>query len=333
MKNYVIVLLLITFTACENSDPSIGTVENIVFDQQILNGNIITAIEVGQNGEVWVGAWENKLIKIKDGETVTTDSLNSSFNERYIRKILVDKNNNLWVVGQKLWCLENGVWRNELSGKNVWAISKDNLGNIWASGGYSGNSFLARFSNKNWEFIDDTNDLFRNYLINDFNFGENGNAILALQGKYVSDSRIGTYNQTGLALGNSVGLYWWKMILNGKDNVVYGTVDYMLSSALIPRQAVYRITPENVAAIDPAEFTNRMYTVSNPVLDSQGKFWIAFNFSEDIEEKCILACYDGATWSKVNINNTAGRINVVAIEQTDKIWLGTDNGVIKLAKN
>ena len=92
---------IITSVSCDkNMDDEYN--DNDIFElgspQKILDGYVVQAIDFDSKGNVWIGTFNQGLVRYNAKETVIFNSDNSAISKDFvIWDIAVDKNDNVWI--------------------------------------------------------------------------------------------------------------------------------------------------------------------------------------------------------------------------------------------
>lgn len=317
--------LFIFIYSCENSDDTPGNV-NTDFSHKILEGYFVTSIAFDKQGNAWIGAFKQGLIKYNHGEVTVYNSSNSLLpDSSVIYDIAVDSKDNIWIGceglikfdGTGFTCFNSQ--NSEIPEDFVVSIAIDSKDNIWFTSCRFRQGGVVHYDGTNWTvYTHDNSDLPVN-SVRSIAIDNNDNVWLALS-EIVNDSylvKISDSNWT-IYTSNELGFspYYFGNIQVNSKNQLCGAIDYTLSS-IISNQGpqVFIFDGETTEQLQYDSISN----IRSIAIDQEDNIW------------CIgydaYAIYNGESWT---IDDSSfSDVGVFAIEQSpDKsIWIGTGDGI------
>ena len=353
----------ITCMTADGNTMWIGTSNNGLF-QADLNGNIIrsftentglasnnvTCIAVDKKGYKWIGSdygiskfdeYKWQIFTTSDGliankiYCITIDSLNkkwigtssgiivynditwTTFSKSIARSISIDSGGNKWIASNEsvLYLTDSSEKKygflDGLPGAGIKKITIDKKGVVWGIGFMGA---YVKFQNNNWTFLRgeiadggfDNSDLVADL---------NDNIWIALNDSYyggmqkingTSDTYYHTKN--GLTSNNVT-----TCAIDSKGNLWYGTSDN--GAGKFDGNTWYSF-PFITGIAGPEIYTRSIS------IDKQNTKWIG-TVNNGIFR------FDGNSWSSYSTSNglTSNHINVVAVDEQNILWLGSNNGV------
>ena len=159
-----------------NSDTLINKLSEKLYSESLIafarnNSSTISSIDEDKNGNLWLGTWDEGLIKFNKADEsweriYATENQNNELSSNRIVDVLVDSENVIWVgtFGKGInriknhQLIENIEFEyftfnrnnlNSLSSNNVISIFEDSFGNIWiGTFGYGMNKLPANERNR-----------------------------------------------------------------------------------------------------------------------------------------------------------------------------------------
>lgn len=150
MRVFVFILsITLFFTACEKYSDDNGTTVDIPripgnpdtnFDQQILEGYFVIAIDFDSQGNAWIGTFDQGLIKYNSNETILYNSSNSVLPDGLvIWDVAVDGQDRVWIGSNDYGIIEfdglDFIFHNSQNSAIpedfIYSIAADSKDNIW----------------------------------------------------------------------------------------------------------------------------------------------------------------------------------------------------------
>ena len=341
MKKTILILSLLFFSifivcvSCEGDITSPGRDVTIKISDHILAGYFVTAISFDSKETAWIGTFKQGLIKYDGRATIYNSSTSGFPDSTVIRDIEIDNNDNVWIatdVGlikydRKDFYLYN-TSNSPIPEDIVWAIAVDQDNVLWFASCRFRQGGLVRFDGENWMLYTPENSVMPSNSVWDVAV-DSGNNIWLIMSEIVGNGCIIKIsgNDWKIYDKNDMGFapYYFGDLTVDKDNKIYASIDYMLSSQ-------YNMTRPNIIGYDGSK-----WEINNPV-DEKGESLgyvgkITTDLYENIwaslhgRENVSLAVYNGQKWVYSNLNIPINSGSEIAVDKSNRVWIGTGNGI------
>lgn len=329
-----ITIVLIIFSACDKSDENII---NMRFDRHILPGYDITTIAFDGSGNAWMGTWNYQgsgagnlplLIKyhIASGDKVIYDASNSPIQPgMVIWTIAADSKNNIWIGCDGLIKFDGQHFTKYNSDNSpipvdfVQSIAVDSKDNIWFSSSTHMEGGFVKYDGSDFHvFTPDDSDMPGNG-VRKIAIDKNDHVWLAQYGAIDNTSLLKIAGDTWTTYGQEafgfVLPFWGNIVINSKNQVV-GGIDYTLTGGIYDPRPQVLIFDGTKARQEKFDNTS---SVLQLVTDRHDNIWC--------RSRDRLAVYNGKAWVVDSLTFKDLRIEVMAVSNDHKTWIGTDDGV------
>lgn len=337
MKRLLVSLIVISqFLSISCGDGTTSPDLNFELSEHILGEYFVTSIAFDSKETAWIGTFRQGLIKY-DGSITHFDNSNSQLPDSLnIRTVTVDNNDIVWIGSNKgLIKYENEEFHiynksnAPLVTDNVYAITVDKNNSIWFTSCMFRTGGIMKFDGINWKLYTPQNSDLPGSLTSDIiidnnnnkwatiNEGNDGCTIVKVNGDNFS---IFGSNET------NIPLYYFGNLAIGQNNIIYASLNYMLSSlADNTRPNIIAFNGNSWKVINPVDENGKtLGYVGSIATDLNGNLWASTSLG--------LAVYNGQKWSKINSDINIGMYSIYEIkaDNNNKIWIATSNGIFIL---
>lgn len=302
--------------------------------------NWIGCIAFDNNNIAWIGTYFNGIARFDGSSWTRFNSTNSALPSDSIWCMALDKNDHLWVgTTNGLAKFDGASWtvfnqsNSPLPYTSVLSLAVDNNNVLWIGCGHATGGGLFSFDGSNWTLYTPDNSILPCRIINKIVVDRDdtkwiGTAMFQGRGGLVmiKNSVWSVFNQSNSAL-----LYNWvdDIALDNQGNTWVGQSAPIYLDPGILYGALVRFGNDSQQVLKPAvsgKTSNRVYSLA---CDQRGNIWIGTTpdgpFSYD------LTVFDGTTWfvfSSAYSNFPHMFIREIAVDRLNRVWLGTDRGVL-----
>ena len=327
MKKLIyLVCILIALGSCRKQNDSPEGL-NTNFNHKILDGYFVTAIAFDHFGNTWIGTFKQGLIKYNSGRIDVYNSTNSIISaDAVINEIAVDSKNNIWIGADGLYKYDGirfkvyNTANKTIPEDYVPAVAIDSKDNVWFSSGRIGTGGVVKYDGTNWNLYTPANSVLPLNFVKSITIDKNDNVWLAFtqtvgQTYLVKNSKdIWTiYSNTELGFSP----YYYGCIRTDSKNLLYGALDYSLSSQSSDKRPVAFMFDGNSST--QFQIEDNWVGLRSITIDNKDRIWGTDHFG--------FTVFDGKKWITDHV--TFKDNGVFAIEQAadGKMWMGTGTGV------
>ncbi len=294
------------------------------FNKKILDKIFVTAIAFDNQGNAWIGTFNQGLIKYNGKETIHFNSKNSCFGDSaHIEDIKIDGRGNVW-IGEIGLVKFDGKKFTRYNSRNsaipedwVKSIAIDSKDNVWFSSSRASLGGLVKYDGHNFTVFTPSNSVLPVNMVQSITIDKNDHVWLAMAESVQRPYLVKIEGDKWTVYGSKeLGFtpYFLSDIKVNNNNEVYCTIDYGLSSSWSnDRSDVFTFNGSRCEQFntEKAGFGSRLLAI-----DNRGRVWRAAN---------TLALLEGSGWQE----SSQKFEGIFAIEQAkdNKMWIGTGNGI------
>jgi ligand-binding sensor domain-containing protein len=336
MTKNILLLGLITLllASCKkHSNEIIPTIipENRALSDVILKDYFITSIAFDKKGNAWLGTLAQGLIRY-DGKTVKIfDSSNSTVTNTAIMDIAVDKADHVWIGSDDLLRYDGTRFTRYESSRfgfpknTVRSIEIDASGSIWFSCGSFQSGGLVKYDGNTFKTFTKANSELPGNLVQSIAIDRSNHVWAAINDGVanVSLARITPGNSISVVSSKELGFtpYYFGNIVVNKNNELLGSINYGLSSTIVPgRPQIFSFNGSKTHILSLPDEKLVVYGTQCIFSDKNGNLWASF-YSANNE----YGIFDGRNWKFPEIGT--GGIFVFAENPNGEMWMGTGQGV------
>lgn len=324
-KIFFAITVSIAVLSCENIDRDFKELQYI-FNQKVIDGYFVTSIAFDKQNNAWIGTFKQGLIKYNSSETIVYNSENSIISDTsVIYDIEIDSKNNIWIGCEGLikfdevnFTLYNSA-NTPIPEDFVGSIAIDSKDNIWFSSSRFRQGGVVKYDGCEWMvYTPDNSDLPAN-LVQSIAIDKNDDVWLALN-EIVNNAYLVKISNDNWSIytGSDLGFtpYYFGNIEVNSQNILYGAIDYSLSSLYYPRGPQVFIF--DGLSCKQLQFNN-VSNVKCMIVDNHDNIWCAFNGG--------YAVYDGQRWTLEESMLKDESVFSIGQSLDNKIWIGTGDGI------
>ena len=335
MQRLLVSLIVISqFLSISCGDGTASPDLNFELSDHILDEFFVTAIAFDSKEVAWIGTLHHGLIKY-NGTVKLFDKSNSTLPDSIrINSIAIDNNDVVWIGSNKgLIKYENEIFHiynksnAPLVTDNVYALTVDKNNSIWFTSCMFRTGGIMKFDGTNWKLLTPQNSPLPGSLTSDIiidnnnhkwatiNEGNDGCTIVKISGDNIS-----VYGEEE----TNIPLYYFGNLAVGQNNIIYASLNYMLSSSYEPtRPNIISFDGKAWKVIDTIDKDeNSLGYVDKIATDLNGNLWASTSRG--------LAVYNGQEWniieSEIKINSFSG----IIADKNNRIWAYGSDGVFIL---
>ena len=346
-------LLFILLSSCDYEDVDPGYPEYEIFDvsNSGLPTNFVTVLAIDNNSHLWIGTFDNGIVKYDGSEWTIHNTSNSGLSSDSVTSIAVDELNRIWVgtydgvsmFDQKTWTIYDST-NSGMKGKHILALATDKQNRVWISstGKSPGKSGLYLFDGVNWESFNNENSILPHYLVTALAMDRNNTLWIGtgmFQGKGGLIKAEGDDWQLYNTSNSSLKYDLVSSISFSRNN------ELLLSSPVHPlfgspdELAGYLMTFDGMGNWTDLSPANQQLNLTNRVTasayDNEDNIWLATS----VDIFCAtcnyaLSKFDGEIWtifSAENGNFPTTFISDIKIDEANTVWVAAgDVGLIKM---
>jgi len=291
--------------------------------QKILDGYVVRAIAFDSKGNAWIGTQKQGLIRYNENETVIFNSENSVLpKDFWIRDIVVDKNDNIWIGSDGLWKYD-GKEFTFYNSKNtampedvVWTIAVDSKNNIWFASCRFRQGGLVKYDGTAWTIYTPDNSALPDNSINDISIDQSDNVWLTVNDYLVkvSDDKWEVYDRNDMGLTNFI----FAGIQFNSKNLLLGITDHSFNGYMIqPPCELYSFDGKKSTLLSKIDNATSIPGQTKIVVDHNDYVW-CYSFGSSN----VCAVWAGNQWTQLGFNAW-----VIKENPDHRIWIGTINGI------
>lgn len=333
-KVFIIVIFFIHIS-CEKevTAPNFGNWP-LKISNHLLQGYFVTSVCFDSEGTAWIGTFKQGLIKY-DNNATFYNSTNSILHDGIVMwDVTVDNYDNIWIgsnVGlikydKKEFTIYN-TSNSAIPEDAVWSVAVDQYNIIWFSSCIFRQGGLMKFDGKNWTLYTPENSQLPYNLIRDIIVDNKNTKWIAISETVtngciikISDDNWVMFNESEIGFSP---YYFGNLAVDYEDNL-FASIDYNLSS-------LRDMTRPNII-----KYNGNTWSINNPVdkngeslgyvrkinVDYLGNIWAALYGSG-----YMLAVFNGEKWVYNDSDFPTCSIYEIAFDKTNRIWLGTTDGI------
>lgn len=328
---------LIGCVSCDCEITSYGRIVKIEISDHILTGYFVTAISFDSKGTAWVGTFKQGLIKY-DGSITIYNSSNSAFpDSSIISDINVDYDDNVWIgsnVGLIKYDRKNfhlyNTSNSPIPEDVVWAIAIDQDNILWFASCRFREGGLVSFDGKNWTLYTPENSPMPSNSVRDVALDSRNNKWLIMSDIVYNGCIIkiaGPGNEWKIYDKNDIGFapYYFGDLTIDKDNNVYASIDYGLSSQ------------QDMTRPNLIKYDGYKWTINNPVDEYGQSLGYVGKISTDLHahiwaslygrQNVSLAVFNGQKWVYNNTDIPIDWSSEIEVDKSNVVWVGTGDGI------
>jgi ligand-binding sensor domain-containing protein len=333
MKKLLLLPLLIIqllFLSCNNE--ILSPLNNVQISDHILPEFFVTSIAFDNKGTVWVGTFDNGLVKYHSSVTHYTSKNSSLPDNLLIWEVVVDKIDNVWLASNKgLIKFDNTNFHiynksnSPLITDNVFSLAVDKDNTLWFTSYVFREGGLMKYDGTTWTLYSPQNSQLPASLINDI-FVDNRNNKWITVGETVNNGCIIRINNENWTLfgKEDIGFnpyFPWR--LSGNENQIHASIDYRLSSQM-------DMNRPNIIS-----YNGNQWKINNPVNEEGESLGYVGEIAVDLNGnlwaetyKYGIAVYDGKKWyyNKSELSVQSGIFDI-SIDRKNNIWIGSGDGI------
>lgn len=307
---------------------------NFELSEHILGETFVTSIAFDSKDVAWIGTLHHGLIKYS-GTVTLFDYSNSTLPDSIrINSIAVDNNDVVWIGSNKgLIKYENKVFHiyNKSNAPfvtdNINTVAVDKNNSVWLTSCFFREGGIINFDGTNWKLLTPQNSPLPGSLTSDIiidnnnnkwatiNEGNNGCTIVKINGDNFS---IFGSNET------NIPLYYFGNLAVGQNNIIYASLNYMLSSSYDPtRPNIIMYNGDDWKVIDPIDKDENPHRyVGKIATDLNGNLWASTSRG--------LAVYNGQEWNIIETEIKINSFSGIIADKNNRIWAYGSDGVFIL---
>lgn len=294
--------------------------------KKILDKVFVTAIAFDDHNNAWIGTFKNGLIKYNSKETVFYNLKNSCINDTVaIQDIKVDSKGNVWIGNTGLIKYDGKTFtsynshNSKIPNDYVSSISIDTKDNVWFTSCTFRQGGVVKYDGKNFNVFTSANSKLPFNLVQSITIDKNDNVWLAAAGGVgkaclvkISNKDWTIYNDKELGFSP---YYFGNIEVNSK-NVIYGSIDYSLSSSRgSERACIFTFDGYKSQILK----TDKYIGYKLLKIDNEDRAWCSHGST--------CSVYDGNKWTILSETTKSGGAFVVEQAKDNKIWIGTGSGI------